>query len=194
MKKIIIIVLISLVVLSGVVVTVMYKMGEKFLDEMMFTDIGNVQSLENQVENDKSNDNNTTSNVNKPDSDIKEPVSQTEVDNPIVNNENIGTKADDQKKQELAPTIEKPKVEPKKQLTPQEIVDIKEEITFSDKMTAATMVMKKLAPSDINELQGMLVGGITPEEKEKIKQLVNIKFSDKEIKKIKEMYHKYLNK
>lgn len=77
-------------------------------------------------------------------------------------------------------------------ITVTQIKDVKDEVTSADKVVAASMVMKKLSASDISTLQGMLSGGLSAEEKEKAKDIAYSRFTEEEIAKIKELYHKYM--
>ena len=77
-------------------------------------------------------------------------------------------------------------------ITVTQIKDVKDEVTSADKVVAASMVMKKLSASDISTLQGMLSGGLSAEEKEKAKDIAYARFTEEEIAKIKELYHKYM--
>ena len=77
-------------------------------------------------------------------------------------------------------------------ITVTQIKDVKDEVTSADKVVAASMVMKKLSASDISALQGMLSGGLSAEEKEKAKDIAYARFTEEEIAKIKELYHKYM--
>jgi hypothetical protein len=73
------------------------------------------------------------------------------------------------------------------------IQEIKDKVSWTDKITAATIVLDKLTKSDISELQGMLFGGLDKEESQKAKRIAYERFSPEEIEKVKELYYKYMN-
>ncbi len=76
--------------------------------------------------------------------------------------------------------------------TPEKIVQVKNKVSTVDKIEASALALKRLSLSDINELISMISGGVTREEKERAKQIAYSRFSEEEIKKIKEMYAKYI--
>jgi hypothetical protein len=80
------------------------------------------------------------------------------------------------------------------QITKDKLENIKEAVTPSDKMAAATLVLGKLSKSDINHLTQLSTGGITSEEKEEMKKIVYSRFTAAEVEQIKEMYIKYMKK
>lgn len=78
-------------------------------------------------------------------------------------------------------------------LTPEKINEIKDSVGAKDKMEVAAMALKKFSASEINELKKIPIGGITNEEKQKLKELLYSRFTKEEIAKIMEMYKKYKN-
>ena len=79
-------------------------------------------------------------------------------------------------------------------VTSDKISDIRSEVSASDKITAAAMVLKRLSASDVKELKDMLSSGLSPEEMKRAKEIAYAKFSEEELKKIKDMYEKYMQK
>lgn len=180
-KRIVGIAVVIILFISGVASVALYKVGDRVFDEMI------EQAM-------------------LPD------------DTPTTPSE-LGTKnTADQQKQEpspiptapaVMPTIEKPTAEPTKQpaksaseavktdnslqIPKQKIEEIKEDVTASDKMTMAALVFKKLKQQDIEQLLKMATGGITSDEREKMKKLALERFTAEEIKQIKAMYYKYMN-
>lgn len=59
-------------------------------------------------------------------------------------------------------------------------------------MWAASLVLKRLSASDIDELKGMLSGGISKEEHQMAMQMLYSRFTDSEIEEIKKIYDKYM--
>ncbi len=77
-------------------------------------------------------------------------------------------------------------------ITPDKIKQIKDRVSAADKMKAGTLVLKRLNPSDIDELIKMLENGITKEELERAKKLVYERFTADEVAEIKKIYRKYM--
>lgn len=73
------------------------------------------------------------------------------------------------------------------------IKDIKDSVDPADKVRAASLILKRLTPSEISMLMKMAEGGLSQEEKKKAIALVYEKFNEEEIKEIKKMYGKYMN-
>lgn len=77
-------------------------------------------------------------------------------------------------------------------ITTEKMKEIKDKITASDKIEAGALVLKRLTTSDIDILTKMVQGGLTKEEEKKAKQIAYERFTAEEIKKIKEIYRKYM--
>jgi hypothetical protein len=54
------------------------------------------------------------------------------------------------------------------------------------------ILLDKLKVEDMNELKGMLQGGVTEGEKKRAKEIVYSRLTDKEINEIKDIYEKYM--
>lgn len=89
----------------------------------------------------------------------------------------------------LPSTTPKPAQEP---ISVDTIAEIKDRVTNKDKARAATLVLSNLTSADIKILQGFLSGGLTPEETKKAKEIAYARFSDEDIKIVKELYRKYM--
>lgn len=77
-------------------------------------------------------------------------------------------------------------------ITEEKIDEIKDKISFNDKMTAAALVLKRLSSSDIKRLTEMVKNGLSSTEKAAAVSLVYERFSEEEVKLIKDMYYKYM--
>ena len=77
-------------------------------------------------------------------------------------------------------------------ITVEQLEAAKENVSETDKIKAAGIIMKRLSTDEINELRKMANGGITAEEKRKAKELIYDRLTDNEIHEIEEMYKKYI--
>jgi hypothetical protein len=68
---------------------------------------------------------------------------------------------------------------------------IKDKISTFDKVKVAAIVVKKFSTSEMNELRGMISGGISKTEKSRVKEIVTSNLDSDEIYDIKDMYKKY---
>lgn len=84
------------------------------------------------------------------------------------------------------------KIEAKNQFATNDIKEVKDSVTPTDKISIAAMLLKKLSASDINELKSMLSGGVTAAEKQRAKEIAYKRFSEEEIKEIYKIYRKYV--
>jgi len=75
--------------------------------------------------------------------------------------------------------------------SPEEVSEIKESITPTDKISASLLVLSKLSAEDIQYLYSLLEGGLTSEEKAAAKNLCYARFSQDEIEQIYQLYIKY---
>ncbi len=88
---------------------------------------------------------------------------------------------------------QKPPDKPKEQtITADKIEEIKDKVSFKDKMEISTMVLKRLSTSDINNLRKMTSNGLNDTEVDYAKDLVKSKFTEDEVVKIKDMYNKFM--
>lgn len=199
LKRLSVIVIVFILLVSGVVSIALYKVGDRVFDEVI------EQALAAEIEDEYSNS--SASGEAIP---AGAPEKQSNDIIPMPTPESVTANIDDRQKQEPTPTPIAPEaasttgqsarsggeevkavVEP--QITKEKIENIKEEVTAADKMSMATLVFKKLSQEDIAELTKMAAGGITDDEKEKMKRFALEKFTEEEIKEIKGMYYKYMD-
>jgi hypothetical protein len=207
-KKILSTILIIIFLVAGTTTVVLYKLGDRIFDEVIDMQITEMEKILDTAESKEVKPSidhipaetpvpiqqseqpkiavPITSNA-QPTSEIQIPATQssntTEIPaaKPIGSTEMPTAKADINGNQDL-------------QITKDKLEDIKESVTSSDKMAAATLVLGKLSKSDINHLTQLSTGGITAQEKEEMKEIVYSRFTAAEVEKIKEMYIKYMKK
>jgi len=68
---------------------------------------------------------------------------------------------------------------------------IQKNITFKDKYDVIKLVLSRLSSADIAELRKLAEGGVTAEEKGRIKQIIFSKFSAQEVSYLRAVYNKY---
>lgn len=166
-KKIIIIAVIVLLLTAGGILTSLYILGDKIIDEAIDMSIPTLSEIQPE----------TAQASAAPTPSVP---SESAPSQPAAESTKVAAPAESSAKQPPAVTVEKMK-------------EIKEEVTATDKIEAATMVMSKLSTSEIDKLKGMLSGGLTAEEKAEAKKIAFANFTSEEIAKIKEMYTKYMN-
>ncbi len=181
-KKVIITIIVVLLIIAGSVLTGLYIIGDKIIDEVIDMEMSiPTENQDNTVINPSSNEENVSDTpTNEGNKHV--PTSETSVavstGDKSANVNNVG----EEKNKPSSPVV-----------TVKKMQEVKEKVTPQDKISAAAMVMSKLSSDDIDELQGMLAGGLTAEEKSKAKSIAYSKFSGKEIEEIKKIYHKYMN-
>ena len=77
-------------------------------------------------------------------------------------------------------------------ITIEKLESIKNKVTAADKVSIANFVLKKLSKEDIKELTAMVAKGLTPEDKERAKQIAYSRFNKDEIRTIMDLYAKYM--
>lgn len=85
------------------------------------------------------------------------------------------------------------KPEEKVQYTVEVMKEVKEKVSATEKVSAAALLVKRLSSADIKELQSMLPGGVDTAEKKRAMEIVYQKFTQDEIKAIKDLYGKYMD-
>lgn len=173
MKKVLIIVAICLVVIAGAVLGGLYFIGDKIIDE----------SIDQAIDQ--------TVNVSEP---AIETVAESSVSTGTAVQALQSSPASVSVTSGSTVTASSNNNNNNKAITVEKMKQIKEEVTAKDKVSAATLVMSRLSPSEINQLKSMAAGGLTSEEKQKAISIAYSHFSGEEIKQIKEMYKKYMNK
>lgn len=172
MKKLIIIVAICLIVLAGGVLTGLYIIGDKLIDEAIDMGIPTIPALAT-----------VTTNEVEEDAELTQETQVAQISQAADSSAPTNTTDIDKKSTTKQPVIPVEKMN-----------DIKDKVTAQDKVSAAAMVMSKLSSDEVNQLKDMLSGGLTADEKAKAKSIAFANFSSKEIEEIKEMYTKYMDK
>lgn len=167
-KKIILIVIITLVVIQGAAFVALYFVGDKMIESVIESDFDKV--LDENIADDKVLEKNENENASS--------AKTTE----NVKDNSSGTKQTEQGTQ----------TKEKKVLTVSQMKEAKDKVSSFEKVKVASVVLRKLSMSEINDLKGMTANGITEQEKEQVKQILDSKFSSSELDEIKSMYIKYL--
>ncbi len=180
MKKVVLIIILCVFAVGGVALVVMYNLGDRLIAEAILNDL---LSEENTAADQPVESTKGTENLQEQRTDNKlQPVETT-------NSHEAAENTDASNKD----NVDKPEPsEPKKPaLLDAQVNEIKDEVSASDKITAAALAIKRLSSSDINTLKGMLAGGLSEEELSKAKALAYARFTKDEIAQIKEMYARY---
>lgn len=173
-RKLITVALTTIILIVGIASVVLYKLGDRIFNEVIDSQITEIEQAMEQTQVSA-----TAPGTTSPDSQqgaasgANTPAATAAPQN---NNQNPST-------QQPNGTI---------QVTKDKLEEIKESVTPSDKMAAATLVLSKLSQSDINRLTKLAADGISPAEKEEMKAIVYSKFTQAEINKIRDMYYKYM--
>jgi hypothetical protein len=189
MKKIIISIAIALVVIAGIALMVLYNLGDRMIEE------GIEQALNESLEQEDL----LTEAENPGAGSVQEQTntgpagSQQANESQGQGNTAASTSTQDagekgtgnQPKQNAAPA-------PKPAISRDQIVEVKDRVSAIDKISAGTLILKRLSPSDLSELKGMLSNGVSSEEKSRAKAMVYQRFTPDEVKEIKAMYSKYM--
>jgi len=207
-KKILYTVIISILLIAGISLVVLYNFGDRIIEEAIKVDLtksnddsklSNNQELSGsdnkQVQNDAPKSTYPPGNehplqVMPKDNSGQPPkaVSQTtegeqQLSSPVLAAQDGGQSA------EATPVTQEQEVIPS-----QKVEEIKDKVSTTDKLSAAALVLKRLSPSDIQQLEKMVANGLDSTEKAKAEQLVYSKFAPAEIEQIKQMYDKYMGK
>lgn len=201
LKRILLITSVTLVLLVGTVFVVLYNIGDRILEEAINSQLSEALSDEAlaAAENDESSgqaDQDAVETQPNPGTDSQiAPADETPKPEMIDAGEpaDTGGPADVGEENVSKPAKATPKP-PKKvvKIPVQKVKEIKEQISPTDKVEAAALVIKRLSKEDIDTLTQLLSGGITAEEKEKAKEIMFSRFTEEEITRIKEMYIKYM--
>lgn len=174
-RKLILIILINIIIIAGIAGETLYKLGDEVFDEVLEVQIDQIDKVVKETQSDSN----------------KEEQAITVTASPI-NKESKPSTTVKKPKKSLGSEPQISKLSSELQISKEKLEEIKESITPSDKIVAAALVLAKLDQSDIKELTDLSVGGITSEEKEKMKTIVYSRFTEEEIEKIKGMYIKYM--
>lgn len=192
-SKILLIVLSIFVLIAAMGMAAMYKIGDKIIEKALEAEISDALS--------DINGNDTQIETTKEEiieTDPKGDTRKVTGDKPSVSKpstlseSNKGTDVGGKAKGNQTLSLDGETEAVKDGMTPEKIKEIKDRVSAADKMTAATLVLKRLKQSDISELIKMLEGGITADEKERAKRLVYERFTADEAEEIKEIYRKYM--
>lgn len=179
MKKAIIIIISILFIITAGSIFALNKLGSEVIDTLIDSEIA---SLEQQMESDISGIEDDTVSDDSTQQEVT-PNSSIEPDSEAVTDSTNKDNRDE---------IKKP--DKKKVVTVKQIQEIKDQVTMGDRMTAATLVMKRLSSDDIATLKELLSGGLTPEKQKEAVKIAYARFTAEEIVEIKELYHKYMKK
>lgn len=178
MKKIIIIVAVCLIVGACGVLTCLYIIGDKIIDETLDIELNDIQ-----LETSEAKPSPATVTSDEVEPEIGQKIMQD------ITSEQTQTveSTDDNTKPAEGSANKQPTI------TLSKMKEVKEQVTAQDKISVAAMVTSKLSTGEIDKLKGMVSGGLTAKEKAEAKRIAFSNFSADEIKKIKEIYYKYIN-
>ncbi len=190
MKKWILRITITAILLTGIYLLIMYQLGDRILSEFIDQQISTMeeQFISDNVEIDETgeqepneqtpqNDADTQQNIQKDNRESEDtPLKQTK---PKVQNS-------------VANKTKKPVDNTKYAITKEKLESIKNKVTAADKVSIANFVLKKLSKEDIKELTAMVAKGLTSEDKERAKQIAYSRFNKDEIRTIMDLYAKYM--
>ena len=205
MKKWLIRIATIITLVIGIYLVVMYKLGDRIINEVIDQQLAQLEQLEQQIQQEQNNPNiiqseaptiqNETPVILNEDSVIlsEAPVILSEAKNPNtpLNNSNA---SQNQNPDTTENTTQVPKNETSNptEITREKLENIKGNIAAGDKVAIANFVFKKLTQDDIKEITAMIAGGLTSDEKKRAKQIAYSRFSDSEIKTIIQLYNKYM--
>jgi len=187
MKKAIIVIISVLVVFTAVAIFALNKMGNEVIDSMIDSELASIEQTQTM----------NTNQQGKQNSDVTQD-SQVKLGGDNVSNDlSGGTDSVAQNSGDSNNDVDNKSTKAAgksagKVITPQKVQEIKDKVTVSDKMTAASLILKRLTSDDIATLKSLLSGGMTPENKRKAIEIAYSRFKPEEILQIKELYHKYM--
>lgn len=195
MKKVLIAIAVSVIIIAGIALIVMYNVGDRLIEEAITSDILSSKDVPidqdnaSAIENEKVEETQAASSVSV--TPVPEQASVSSTPTPELTktpeSNNSTQKPLSKAEQKVAQ-----KAAEEKKITTEKIVEIKNEVAPTDKISAAALILKRLSADDINVLKGYLSGGLSAEEKEKAKQIAYSRFTAEEISEIKSMYSKYM--
>lgn len=181
-KKIILATLVGFVFIAGITLLVLYKIGDRVFDEVLQQQM---QAIEQGID------------LSEVTPTLTPTPTPAQTPTPTVtpasdNNKAQGGDAPATPQPTPTPALPEPTLPPV--ITVQELEKVKDNVSAADKISVAAMVLTKLSQSEITTLTKLASGGITAEEKEELKKVLNSKFTEAEIEKIKVLYDKYMGK
>lgn len=189
MKKVIIIIIGVLLLITTISIIGLNKMGDEIIDGLIDNELAAIEQT------------NKVAEVNE--ASTEKAIEAIEGDNPSQTDNNAtaisngaaletgSSKVGDKEGKESIGTGLKDKAQPKV-ITVKKVQEIKEQVTAMDKMTAATLALKRLSTDDIEVLKDLMNGGLTAEKKKQAVKIAYARFTAEEIVQIKELYHKYM--
>lgn len=187
MKKVIVIAVAVLLLLSCGAVSVMYYIGDSLIDAIVDSELSAIQEGTLPAVPEKAEDGGSA-----PEGKGENPGAAAGKGNGEANvTEAAGEKAAGRESGGKQPVKGKP--EKSILYTPEQINGIKDHVSAEDKIAAAALLLKRLSASDIDELKGMLENGVDKEEKKRAREIIYQRFDEKEIQTIKGMYEKYMS-
>lgn len=209
MKKVIVITVAILLLLSGTAVGVLYYIGDKMVDTVIDSEINDLLAQQPSTSQDISSTANEQTGTDAGDQLSQEPSDNTtgEILTPGDNSENDsnsqsdksnGTEKSnsDQKNETSKSNASKPKPpnsdDSKIQYTVDQMIEVKDKVTATDKISSAALLVNRLSAADIDELKNMLPGGVDAAEKKRAKEIMYQRFTPEEIETIESLYQKYM--
>lgn len=190
MKKAIIIIISVLLVLTTITIFALNKLGNEVIDSLIDSELASIEQTQEDIGAVKDSSDTTISGNQENNSEstlqTNSSINESTASENSVSNQNTNDAQD-----EATGTKVKEEIKPKV-ITIQKANEIKEQITATDKMTAATLALKRLSSEDIGELKSLMSGGLTAEKKKEAVKIAYARFSAEEIAQIKELYRKYM--
>lgn len=211
MKKVIVISVAILLVISGVAIAALYYIGDKMVNTLMDSEINAILD-EKPIASSSSEPSATSASSESPETTPSPESSGTTSIDRSNQNVAIGNETDtldntdetEKAKEEAKSPVKNPAgqnttPQPNKQkpigksnYTIDEMKKAKEDVTATDKISSAALLIKRLSSDDLNELKNMLPGGVNEKEKKRAKEIVYLRFTAEEVKTIWNMYMKYM--
>lgn len=187
MKKVLIIIFSTVVVVQLFIFIILNFIGDKVMDEMIESEFNELDEYvdngyNNALKENKNQNTDNSENGNKKDGKI----------NDNVKNDNGNIKESN----EMALNVDNNVVntdEETAEIDMEKLKRIKDRISNVDKVRVASIVIRKFSIGEVNEVKGMLSNGISSNEKKKIKKIVFENLNNNEVSEIKNMYNKYSN-
>jgi hypothetical protein len=188
MKKVLIIAVAIILILSGTAITALYYIGDKMINAVLDDEISALLEEPSTAlqpgQNPGASDNASaidTSEDSAPEAPQDSTASKDRPQLPSVTKDNKGGSDAKNSGNKIQYTVE-------------QMNKIKDKVTAADKISSAALLVKRLTPADIQELKNMLAGGISAAEKKRAKEIMHQRFTKDEIAYIQDMYDRYMDK
>ncbi|MEN8906600.1 MAG: hypothetical protein ABF289_11635 [Clostridiales bacterium] len=175
MKKIVISVVIVVILIITGMITGLYFVGDKIVEEALLGDVD--EMLDDEMLVDDSLDIDSEKDQQKKSKDKY----TSDSENITTDDENSNQKSEAEKTQ----TSEKKNV-----ISVDNMKKANENITKKEKVKVAATVVKRLSISEMSDLKGMAKGGLSNDEKSKAKDIIYNKFTEEEVENMKDLYLK----